>query len=103
MVVRNPFQKDYDHMSRIPHYTYRSPKQEPDPTESFVGDPTQILRKPVYYHNLYYKSDTIFVEEKSPSTTTNNKENFKVKISYNHQNCQESHGILDENYGPKDI
>ena len=36
-MVRNPFQKDYDHTGRFPHYMYWSPEQEPDSTENFVG------------------------------------------------------------------
>ena len=61
LVVCNPFQKDYNHIGRVPHYKYWIPKQEPDPTENFVGVLTQNLRKPVYYHNLYYKPDTVFI------------------------------------------
>ena len=54
--------------------------------------------KPVYYHNLYYEPDTVFVEDKSPSTTTNNQENPNLKITFNHQNVQENCGILEKNY-----
>ena len=49
-------------MGRAPHYKYWSPEQEPDPTENFVGVLTQSLRKPVYYHNLYYEHDMIFIK-----------------------------------------
>ena len=101
MVVRNPFQKDYDHTGRTPHYKYWSPEQEPDPTETFIGVLTQNLRKPAYYHNLYYKPDTVFIEDKSPSTTTNNQENPNLKIIFNHQTAQENRGILERNYEPK--
>ena len=96
LVVRNPFQKDYDHMGRIPHYKYWSPKQEPDPTEIFVGVLTQNIRKPVYYHNLYYKPDMVFVEDKPQFTTTNNQENPNFKITYNHRKSLENRGILEK-------
>ena len=102
MVARNPFQKDYDHTGRIPHYKYWSPEQEPDPTENFVGALTQILSKSVYYHNLYYEPDTVFVEDKSPSTTINNQEIPNLKITFNHQNFQENREILEKNYEPKE-
>ena len=88
-------------MGRVPHYKYWSPEQEPDPTENFVGVLTQNLRKPVYYHNLYYKPDTVFIEDKSPSTTTNNQENPNLKITYNHQNSLENRGILEKIFEPK--
>ena len=102
-MVRNPFQKNYDHVGRFPHYKYWSPEQEPDPTENFLGALTQILSKPVYYHNLYYEPDTVFIEDKPPSTTTNNQENPNLKITYNHQNSQENHGTLERNYETKRI
>ena len=94
LVVHNPFQKDYDHIGRIPHYKYWSPEQEPDPTENFVGALTQILSKTVYYHNLYYEPDTVFIGDKSPSTTINNQENPNLKIIFNHQKAQENRGTL---------
>ena len=102
MVARNPIQKDYDHAGRFPHYKYWSPEQEPDLTENFVGVLSQNLRKLVYYHNLYYKPDTDLVEDKSQCTTTNNQENLNFKITHNHQNCLENHGILEKNYEPKE-
>ena len=52
LVVHNPFQKDYDHIGRVPHYKYWSPEQEPDATDNFVGVLTQNLRRLAYYHNL---------------------------------------------------
>ena len=58
--------------------------------------------KPVYYHNLYYEPDTVFVEDKSPSTTTNNQENPNLKITFNHQKFQENRGILERNYEPEE-
>ena len=88
-------------MGRAPHYKYWSPEQEPDPTENFVGVLTQKLRKPMYYHNLYYKPDTDLVEDKSQCTTTNNQENPNFKITHNHQNSLENCEIFEKNYEPK--